>query len=78
MYMLTCTGVLAPDDIRIACVPSIVNQVRSKRDEAGVCINVVFSNPEELTTHRGDLIRRAFWHCSIMETYVANMALLLL
>ncbi|KAI2621106.1 hypothetical protein GGR54DRAFT_639234 [Hypoxylon sp. NC1633] len=32
------------------------------------------ANPEELTTHRGDLIRRAFWHCSIMETCL-NMEL---
>ncbi|KAI5920799.1 hypothetical protein F4810DRAFT_399752 [Camillea tinctor] len=32
------------------------------------CQALLTSNPEELTTHRGDLIRRAFWHCSIMET----------
>ncbi|OTB05460.1 hypothetical protein M426DRAFT_135847 [Hypoxylon sp. CI-4A] len=32
------------------------------------CQALLTSNPEELTTHRGDLVRRAFWHCSIMET----------
>ncbi|KAI1079428.1 hypothetical protein F5B20DRAFT_163700 [Whalleya microplaca] len=32
------------------------------------CQALLTSNPEELSTHRGDLIRRAFWHCSIMET----------
>lgn len=38
------------------------------------CQGLLTSNPEELTTHRGDLVRRAFWHCSIMETYL-NMEL---
>ncbi|KAI1770854.1 hypothetical protein F4818DRAFT_431242 [Hypoxylon cercidicola] len=32
------------------------------------CQALLTSNPEELATHRGDLVRRAFWHCSIMET----------
>ncbi|KAI1336423.1 hypothetical protein F5Y15DRAFT_427096 [Xylariaceae sp. FL0016] len=34
------------------------------------CQALLTSTPEELGTNRGDLIRRAFWHCSIMETYV--------
>ncbi|KAI6087819.1 hypothetical protein F4821DRAFT_99964 [Hypoxylon rubiginosum] len=38
------------------------------------CQALLTSNPEELTTHRGDLVRRAFWHCSIMETCL-NMEL---
>ncbi|KAI1807632.1 hypothetical protein F4811DRAFT_446564 [Daldinia bambusicola] len=32
------------------------------------CQALLTSNPDVLTTHRGDLVRRAFWHCSIMET----------
>lgn len=28
------------------------------------------SNPEELTSARGDIVKRAFWHCSVMETLV--------
>ncbi|KAJ2897190.1 hypothetical protein MKZ38_004873 [Zalerion maritima] len=27
-------------------------------------------NPSELTSPRADLVRRAFWHCSIIETYL--------
>ncbi|KAI0140115.1 hypothetical protein F4776DRAFT_577469 [Hypoxylon sp. NC0597] len=38
------------------------------------CQALLTSNPEVLTTHRGDLVRRAFWHCSIMETCL-NMEL---
>ncbi|KAI0172277.1 hypothetical protein GGR52DRAFT_462053 [Hypoxylon sp. FL1284] len=38
------------------------------------CHALLTSKPEELRTHRGDLVRRAFWHCSIMETCL-NMEL---
>ncbi|KAI2616983.1 hypothetical protein GGS26DRAFT_603302 [Hypomontagnella submonticulosa] len=38
------------------------------------CQALLTSNPEELTSRRGDLVRRAFWHCSIMETCL-NMEL---
>ncbi|KAI8959961.1 hypothetical protein F5Y11DRAFT_284480 [Daldinia sp. FL1419] len=38
------------------------------------CQALLTSNPDVLTTHRGDLVRRAFWHCSIMETCL-NMEL---
>ncbi|KAI0478711.1 hypothetical protein GGR56DRAFT_336009 [Xylariaceae sp. FL0804] len=36
------------------------------------CQALLTSNPKELTTHRGDLVRRAFWHCSLMETCIRN------
>ncbi|KAM7193471.1 hypothetical protein V8F20_008374 [Naviculisporaceae sp. PSN 640] len=32
------------------------------------CQALITSNPSELSSPRADLIRRAFWHCSIMET----------
>lgn len=32
------------------------------------CQALLTSNPGELTSPRADLIRRLFWHCSIMET----------
>ncbi|KAK0716954.1 hypothetical protein B0T26DRAFT_707804 [Lasiosphaeria miniovina] len=32
------------------------------------CQALVVSNPGELSSPRADLIRRIFWHCSIMET----------
>ncbi|KAI0017415.1 hypothetical protein F4780DRAFT_755800 [Xylariomycetidae sp. FL0641] len=32
------------------------------------CQALLTSNPEELSSHKGDLLRRAFWHCAIMET----------
>ncbi|OTB19643.1 hypothetical protein K445DRAFT_53054 [Daldinia sp. EC12] len=38
------------------------------------CQALLTSNPDVLTTHRGDLVRRTFWHCSIMETCL-NMEL---
>ncbi|KAI0110084.1 hypothetical protein F4814DRAFT_389887 [Daldinia grandis] len=38
------------------------------------CQALLTSNPDILTTHRGDLVRRTFWHCSIMETCL-NMEL---
>ena len=30
------------------------------------------SKPAEIPSPRGDLIRRAFWYCSMIETYVPN------
>jgi hypothetical protein len=33
------------------------------------CQALITSNPGELSSPRADLIRRIFWHCSIMETY---------
>ncbi|KAM7221575.1 hypothetical protein V8F06_002966 [Rhypophila decipiens] len=32
------------------------------------CQALITSNPGELSSPRADLIRRAFWHCSVMET----------
>ncbi|KUI65989.1 hypothetical protein VM1G_01360 [Cytospora mali] len=32
------------------------------------CQALLLSHPEELTSTRGDIIRRAFWHCYIIET----------
>ncbi|KAK0730842.1 hypothetical protein B0H67DRAFT_563079 [Lasiosphaeris hirsuta] len=32
------------------------------------CQALITSNPSELSSPRADLIRRVFWHCSIMET----------
>lgn len=34
------------------------------------CQALLTSHPEELTSHRADLIRRLFWHCIMMETYL--------
>lgn len=36
--------------------------------------NLENSNPGELTSTQGDIIRRAFWHCSIMETSVTSLS----
>ncbi|KAK3336255.1 hypothetical protein B0T19DRAFT_34219 [Cercophora scortea] len=32
------------------------------------CQALITSSPDELSSPRADLVRRAFWHCSIMET----------
>ncbi|KAI1634350.1 hypothetical protein F4809DRAFT_643573 [Biscogniauxia mediterranea] len=61
-------GVLANDDFGVSSMPSSVDKVRLIDTVAESETDWLDSNPEELTTHRGDLIRRAFWHCSIMET----------
>lgn len=34
------------------------------------CQALVMNHPEEPTQAHADIIRRAFWHCSIMETYL--------
>ncbi|XDG10422.1 hypothetical protein ABKA04_010037 [Annulohypoxylon sp. FPYF3050] len=72
--VLSPLGILAHDDVSIVSVSSLVDEVCVNRDIDQGRIDDVFSNPEELTTHRGDLVRRAFWHCSIMETCL-NMEL---
>ncbi|KAH7170815.1 hypothetical protein EDB81DRAFT_180685 [Dactylonectria macrodidyma] len=37
---------------------------------SSACQALVTTKPDELHGARGDLIRRAYWHCSIMETYL--------
>ncbi|KAK8056713.1 hypothetical protein PG993_001940 [Apiospora rasikravindrae] len=34
------------------------------------CQALLTSNPEELKSHRADLVRRMFWHCIMTETYL--------
>ncbi|KAK7951878.1 uncharacterized protein PG986_007606 [Apiospora aurea] len=34
------------------------------------CQALLTSNPDELKSHRADLVRRMFWHCIITETYL--------
>lgn len=41
---------------------------RMTTSASSACQALISSNPGELTSPRGDIIRRAFWHCSIMET----------
>lgn len=33
------------------------------------CLALITSKPSELTSIRADMIKRAFWYCSILETY---------
>ncbi|KAK7987927.1 JmjC domain-containing protein [Apiospora arundinis] len=34
------------------------------------CQALLTSNPDELKSHRADLVRRMFWHCIMTETYL--------
>jgi hypothetical protein len=36
--------------------------------------NMINSKPQELCGPRADLIRRAFWYCCMMETFVTDLA----
>lgn len=46
----------------------LVDFWRMQMSASLACQALITSNPSELSSPRGDLIRRVFWHCSIMET----------
>lgn len=41
---------------------------RMTNSASSACQALISSNPGELTSTQGDIVRRAFWHCSIIET----------
>ena len=49
-----------------------VEALVARYDQAFLCqghaANIFHSKPSELSSSRKDLVRRAFWHCSMMET----------